>query len=113
MLKGHSGVTRQLVDQLKTYINKRIIPVVPEQGSLGASGDLAPLSHMALTLIGEGEVFYLGERKETHLVLDELEIEAITLEAKEGLALINGTQPMTAQGVVNYIEADKMMQDSF
>lgn len=113
MLKGHSGVTRDLVDQLQLYINKRIIPVVPEQGSLGASGDLAPLSHMALTLIGEGEVFYLGERQPTHKVLESLGIEPITLQAKEGLALINGTQPMTAQGVINYIEADKMMQDSF
>lgn len=113
MLKGHSGVTRELVDQLQLYINKRIIPVVPEQGSLGASGDLAPLSHMALTLIGEGEVFYLGERQPTHNILEALGIEPITLQAKEGLALINGTQPMTAQGVINYIEADKIMQDSF
>lgn len=112
MLKGHSGVTRDLVEQLKLYINKRIIPVVPEQGSLGASGDLAPLSHMALTLIGEGEVFFMGERKDTRDVLVSLGIEPITLQAKEGLALINGTQPMTAQGVVNYIEADKLMQDS-
>lgn len=112
MLKGHSGVTRGLVEQLKLYINKRIIPVVPEQGSLGASGDLAPLSHMALTLIGEGEVFFMGERKNTRDVLESLGIELITLQAKEGLALINGTQPMTAQGVVNYIEADKLMHDS-
>ena len=112
MLKGHSGVTRDLVEQLKLYINKRIIPVVPEQGSLGASGDLAPLSHMALTLIGEGEVFFMGERKDTRNVLESLGIESITLQAKEGLALINGTQPMTAQGVVNYIEADKLMHDS-
>ena len=112
MLKGHSGVTRDLVEQLKLYINKRIIPVVPEQGSLGASGDLAPLSHMALTLIGEGEVFFMGERKNTRDVLESLGIESITLQAKEGLALINGTQPMTAQGVVNYIEADKLMHDS-
>ena len=112
MLKGHSGVTRGLVEQLKLYINKRIIPVVPEQGSLGASGDLAPLSHMALTLIGEGEVFFMGERKNTRDVLESLGIESITLQAKEGLALINGTQPMTAQGVVNYIEADKLMHDS-
>lgn len=112
MLKGHSGVTRDLVEQLKLYINKRIIPVVPEQGSLGASGDLAPLSHMALTLIGEGEVFFMGERKNTRDVLESLGIKSITLQAKEGLALINGTQPMTAQGVINYIEADKIMDDS-
>lgn len=112
MLKGHSGVTRDLIEQLKLYINKRIIPVVPEQGSLGASGDLAPLAHMALTLIGEGEVFFSGERKETRDVLESLGIEPINLQAKEGLALINGTQPMTAQGVINYIEADKIMHDS-
>lgn len=112
MLKGHSGVTRELVEQLRLYINKRIIPVVPEQGSLGASGDLAPLSHMALTLIGEGEVFFMDERRNTRDVLESLGIEPITLQAKEGLALINGTQPMTAQGVINYIEADKLMHDS-
>ncbi|CAM4248781.1 histidine ammonia-lyase [Jeotgalicoccus halotolerans] len=112
MLKGHSGVTRELVEQLRLYINKRIIPVVPEQGSLGASGDLAPLSHMALTLIGEGEVFFMDERRNTLDVLESLGIEPITLQAKEGLALINGTQPMTAQGVINYIEADKLMHDS-
>lgn len=112
MLKGHSGVTRELVEQLRLYINKRIIPVVPEQGSLGASGDLAPLSHMALTLIGEGEVFFMDERRNTPDVLESLGIEPITLQAKEGLALINGTQPMTAQGVINYIEADKLMHDS-
>ena len=68
---------------------------------------------MALTLIGEGEVFFMGERKDTRNVLESLGIESITLQAKEGLALINGTQPMTAQGVVNYIEADKLMHDSF
>ena len=112
MLKGHSGVREELVNQLKTYINKRIIPVVPEQGSLGASGDLAPLSHMALTLIGEGEVFKDGVVVDTKEILDELSISPISLEAKEGLALINGTQPMTAQGVINYIEAEKLMEDS-
>lgn len=112
MLKGHSGVSRGLVDQLKTFINHRIIPYIPEQGSLGASGDLAPLSHLAIALIGEGKVYYDGELRPTAEVLEELNIKPHVLEAKEGLALINGTQPMTAQGVVNYIEAEQLMSDS-
>ncbi|WP_414053444.1 histidine ammonia-lyase [Macrococcus equi] len=104
MLKGHSGVTEQLVDQLVFFINERIIPVIPGQGSLGASGDLAPLSHLALALIGEGEVEYNGKIQHSGEVLKELGRESIILQEKEGLALINGTQAMTAQGVINYIE---------
>lgn len=112
MLKGHSGVRTILVDQLKTFINERIIPAIPEQGSLGASGDLAPLSHMALPLTGEGEVFKDGKVTTTIEVLKEKQIEPIELAAKEGLALINGTQAMTAVGVITYIEAEKLMEDS-
>ncbi|WP_017547453.1 histidine ammonia-lyase [Salinicoccus carnicancri] len=112
LLKGHSGVTVALVDQLKAFINGRIIPKVPEQGSLGASGDLAPLSHLAVALIGEGEVYHKGELRESKSVLESLGITPLTLEAKEGLALINGTQPMTAQGLINCIEAEKLMDDS-
>ncbi len=112
MLKGHSGVSRALVDQLKTFINKRIIPYIPEQGSLGASGDLAPLSHLAIALIGEGKVYYEDKLRPTAEVLASLNIEPHVLEAKEGLALINGTQPMTSQGVINYIEAEQLMHDS-
>ncbi|CAM4318517.1 histidine ammonia-lyase [Lacicoccus alkaliphilus] len=112
LVKGHSGVTTGLVDQLKMYINRRIIPKVPEQGSLGASGDLAPLAHIAVTLMGEGEVYYEGEPRQTADVLEVLGIEPVILQAKEGLALINGTQPMTAQGVLNYIEAESLMEDA-
>lgn len=112
MLKGHSGVRTILVDQLKTFINERIIPAIPEQGSLGASGDLAPLSHMALPLTGEGEVLKDGKVTPTIEVLKEKKIEPIELAAKEGLALINGTQAMTAVGVITYIEAEKLMEDS-
>lgn len=112
LLKGHSGVTVELAEQLKTFINKRIIPQVPEQGSLGASGDLAPLSHIAITLMGEGEVYYEGERRLAEEVLEDLGIQPVTLKAKEGLALINGTQPMTAQGVINYIEAEHLVNSS-
>lgn len=112
LLKGHSGITVKLADQLKVFINRRIIPKVPEQGSLGASGDLAPLSHIAITLMGEGEVFYKGELRPADEVLKELDIAPVSLEAKEGLALINGTQPMTAQGVINYIEAAHLVESS-
>ncbi|MFD2831086.1 histidine ammonia-lyase [Corticicoccus populi] len=112
LLKGHSGITVKLADQLKLFINRRIIPKVPEQGSLGASGDLAPLSHIAITLMGEGEVFYKGELRPADEVLKELDITPVSLEAKEGLALINGTQPMTAQGIINYIEAAHLVESS-
>src|SRR5699024_10876094 len=71
-----------------------------------------PLSHLAIALIGEGKVYYKGELRESASVLESLGITPLTLEAKEGLALINGTQPMTAQGLINYIEAEKLMDDS-
>ena len=108
MLKGHSGVTEQLVALLVEFINRRIIPVIPEQGSLGASGDLAPLSHLALALIGEGDVRYKGETRNAKEVLHEVGLEPHSLQAKEGLALINGTQAMTSQGVIAYIEAENI-----
>lgn len=104
LLKGHSGATVALVEQLVFYINERIIPVIPQQGSLGASGDLAPLSHLALALIGEGAVYYQEEEVDSRHVLQQLGRQPLHLQAKEGLALINGTQAMTAQGVINYIE---------
>lgn len=108
LLKGHSGVTLELVDQLQYFINERIIPVIPQQGSLGASGDLVPLSHLALALIGEGLVYYKNEEVDSRYVLNELGRTPLHLQAKEGLALINGTQAMTAQGVINYIEAEDL-----
>ncbi|WP_345852367.1 histidine ammonia-lyase [Staphylococcus aureus] len=106
LLKGHSGATLELVRQLQFFINERIIPIIPQQGSLGASGDLAPLSHLAL--IGEGKVLYRGEEKDSDNVLRELNRQPLNLQAKEGLALINGTQAMTAQGVISYIEAEDL-----
>ncbi|HBI1470752.1 TPA: histidine ammonia-lyase [Staphylococcus aureus] len=108
LLKGHSGATLELVRQLQFFINERIIPIIPQQGSLGASGDLAPLSHLALALIGEGKVLHRGEEKDSDDVLRELNRQPLNLQAKEGLALINGTQAMTAQGVISYIEAEDL-----
>lgn len=108
LLKGFSGVRRVLVESLLSLINSHIHPVIPQQGSLGASGDLIPLSHLALVLMGEGEVYYKGKRCPSMEALAAEGIEPLTLQAKEGLALINGTQAMTAMGVVAYIESERL-----
>jgi len=108
LLKGFSGIRLEVLERLCYMINEDVIPVIPQQGSLGASGDLAPLSHLVLALIGEGEVFVQGERLPAKEVFEQRGLPKIELQAKEGLALINGTQAMTAQGLVNYIEAEKL-----
>lgn len=108
LLKGFSGVRPVVIERLLDLVNAEIHPVIPQQGSLGASGDLAPLSHLALVLIGEGEVFYKGMRMPSIDAMTKEGIFPITLTAKEGLALINGTQAMTAMGVVAYLEAEKL-----
>ncbi|MEK5391069.1 histidine ammonia-lyase [Margalitia sp. FSL K6-0131] len=108
LLKGYSGIRPLVIERLIDLVNKNIIPVIPQQGSLGASGDLAPLSHLALVLIGEGEVFYKGYRIDSLEAFQQEGIFPVTLEAKEGLALINGTQAMTAMGVVGYLEAEQL-----
>src|SRR5690625_1384689 len=112
LLRGYSGARIEVVEQLIRFINAKIHPVIPEQGSLGASGDLAPLAHLTLALIGEGEVFYDGKRVETKEALQQEAIEPITLQAKEGLALINGTQAMTAVGIMTYLEMEKLLHQS-
>ncbi|EZP78465.1 histidine ammonia-lyase [Parageobacillus genomosp. 1] len=112
LLKGYSGVRPIVIERLLDLINARIHPVIPQQGSLGASGDLAPLAHLALVLVGEGEVFYYGKRMPALEAMSKEGIAPIALKAKEGLALINGTQAMTAMGVVAYIEAEKLAYES-
>jgi histidine ammonia-lyase len=112
LLKGYSGIRPIVIDRLLEFFNKDIIPVIPQQGSLGASGDLAPLSHLVLPLVGEGEVFYQGKIMPAGEVLFLEGISPLTLEAKEGLALINGTQAMTAMGVVGYLEAENLAYQS-
>lgn len=96
---GHSGVQLQTVERLIEMYNHEIYPVVYQQGSLGASGDLAPLAHLSLPLLGLGEVNYQGERFAAQAVMDRLGWKAIELQSKEGLALLNGTQFMSAYGV--------------
>ncbi len=108
LLKGFSGIRPVVIETILSLLNSKIHPVVPQQGSLGASGDLAPLSHLVLPLMGEGEVFYQGKRMEASEALKAEGIVPVELEAKEGLALINGTQAMTAVGVIAYLEAEKI-----
>ena len=105
---GHSGVQLETVNRLIDFYNHDILPVVYTQGSLGASGDLSPLAHLCLPLINEGDVYYDGFRQPAHKVLEKLSLSPITLKSKEGLALLNGTQFMSAYGVYNLIQADKL-----
>jgi histidine ammonia-lyase len=97
---GYSGVRPVVVDRLIAFLNEEILPIVPEQGSLGASGDLAPLAHLALPLIGEGEVSFKGERMTGGMALEKAGVEPLALEPKEGIALVNGTQGMLAVGAL-------------
>ncbi len=96
LARGHSGVRPVVIDTLVAAYNAGLVPVVPSQGSVGASGDLAPLSHMTLALMGEGEFMVDGQRRPAAPVLQAAGIAPLRLEAKEGLALINGTQTSTA-----------------
>ncbi len=110
LARGYSGVRPLLVKQLIEVLNKGVVPVIPEQGSLGASGDLAPLSHLALVLTGEGEAFYQGKKMPGGEALSQAGIEPVTLLEKEGLALINGTQVMTAIGTLAYHDAVNLLK---
>ena len=107
---GHSGCRPLIVDRLLALLDAGIHPVVPEQGSLGASGDLAPLAHLALPLIGRGHVEYRGQVVPALLALREVGLEPLTLEAKEGLALLNGTQMMGAIGALLLADADRLVR---
>jgi histidine ammonia-lyase len=106
LLKGYSGIQTEAIELILEFLNQNITPVVPEKGSVGASGDLAPLSHIAIALIGEGEVFYKCERQSTVDVLKKANLKPIQLGPKDGLALINGTHLMAALAVhaVNQID---------
>lgn len=109
LIKGFSGIRLEVIQRLLDFINLNIIPLVPSQGSVGSSGDLAPLSHMALPLLGKGKVLFKNEVRNTLEVLKENNLDPIILKAKEGLALINGTQAMTAVGAITLIKAKKIV----
>ncbi|ABW18733.1 histidine ammonia-lyase [Alkaliphilus oremlandii] len=103
--KGYSGIRLETLSTLIEMLNKGVHPVIPEKGSLGASGDLAPLSHMVLVLIGEGEAIYQGKRMSGREAMEAAGIRPVVLTSKEGLALINGTQVMTAIGALTVYDA--------
>lgn len=105
---GHSGVSVATVQRLVDFYNHDILPVIFEEGSLGASGDLAPLAHLSLPLLGLGYVDYEGQRRKSSDVLKEKGWEAITLQSKEGLALLNGTQFMSSHAVLALIKANRL-----
>ena len=104
---GHSGVQLITVERLIDFYNHDIFPVIYEQGSLGASGDLAPLAHLSLPLLGEGEVYFEGKKVDSTVVLKKFNWEPIILQSKEGLALLNGTQFMSAYGCYILLKASK------
>jgi histidine ammonia-lyase len=105
---GHSGCRPALVERLLSFLEHGLHPVVPEHGSVGASGDLAPLAHLALPVIGRGQVELAGQVVPALVGLREVGLEPLTLEAKEGLALLNGTQLMTAIGALLLADADRL-----
>ena len=105
---GHSGAQLETIQRLVDMYNNDILPVVYEQGSLGASGDLAPLAHLCLPIIGMGRVLYKGEEREAAELWKELGWEPVTLKSKEGLALLNGTQFMSAHAVWSLLQAERL-----
>ena len=105
---GFSGIRLEVIQLLCEMLNGRVHPIVPEKGSVGASGDLAPLAHLALSLIGEGEAFFDGKRMESGEALKRAKLEPVQLEAKEGLALLNGTQAMHAVGGLSILRAKRL-----
>ncbi len=109
LARGVSGVRPLLVETLLALLNADALPIVPAQGSVGASGDLAPLAHMSLPLIGVGEVRHGGSRVPAEAALTQLGMAPLELEAKEGLALVNGTQAMTAQLALIMIDAQRLL----
>ncbi|MGE0527105.1 MAG: histidine ammonia-lyase [Bdellovibrionales bacterium] len=109
LARGHSGVREQVIDKILEFLNAEVLPFIPQQGSVGASGDLAPLAHLALALIGEGEVWREGQRTPTSAVLKEKGLAPLELQAKEGLSLINGCQVMTAVGLLAAYEARRLL----
>jgi histidine ammonia-lyase len=110
LAKGHSGIRVETLDALVQMFNKRVHPVIPEKGSVGASGDLAPLSHMVLVLIGEGEAEYRGAVMSGKEAMEKAGVSPITLDMKEGVALNNGTQMMTAIAALTLHEAENLVQ---
>lgn len=108
LAKGFSGVRAEVIDLLCEMVNRKIHPVIPSQGSVGASGDLAPLAHLALAMIGEGDVIYEGARMNSADAMRRTQIKPLVPEAKEAISLINGTQAMLAVGTLALLAAENL-----
>ncbi|HUH34384.1 MAG TPA: aromatic amino acid ammonia-lyase [Moheibacter sp.] len=106
---GHSGVHLNCIELMKTLLNRQITPLIFAHGGVGASGDLVQLAHLALVLIGEGEVFYQGERRNTQEVFAIENIQPLKIEIREGLSLMNGTSVMTGIGILNWKKAHQLL----
>jgi histidine ammonia-lyase len=107
---GYSGVRTETLDLLVGMINRGVLPIIPEQGSVGASGDLAPLAHLALCMIGRGEAIFKGKRLPAKKALATAGLRPVKLAAKEGIALINGTQAMAAMGALALIKLENLVR---
>ncbi|ABR49288.1 histidine ammonia-lyase [Alkaliphilus metalliredigens QYMF] len=110
LAKGYSGVRPNTLETLINMLNKGVHPIIPEKGSLGSSGDLAPLAHMVLVMMGEGEATYKGNKMSGKEAMEKAGIPPVVLSAKEGLALINGTQVMTAIGALLIYDCQKLIK---
>jgi histidine ammonia-lyase len=110
LAKGYSGIRLETLDLLIAALNAGVLPIVPERGSVGASGDLAPLAHLALLLIGEGEARFSGQLHPARAALELVGLRPVTLRAKEGLALINGTQAICAVGGLTLLRAERLAE---
>ena len=110
LAQGYSGIRIETLDLLVSMINKDIVPVIPRQGSVGASGDLAPLAHLALAMIGRGDVIYKGRMASAKSALSSAKLKPVKLAAKEGLALINGTQAMAAMGALALMKLENLIR---
>jgi len=111
LAQGHSGVRPEVIEMLLEMLERRVTPVVPLQGSVGASGDLAPLAHLAAVLMGEGEAWLADQRMPAGLALRGAGLQPLALGAKEGLALINGTQLSTALAALACADAERLCLD--
>ncbi|TNE35873.1 MAG: histidine ammonia-lyase, partial [Alphaproteobacteria bacterium] len=108
LARGHSGVRREVIDMLGRFLDAELYPVIPSQGSVGASGDLAPLAHMSAAMIGEGDAKLKGVTMPAHEALKKIGLEPLVLGPKEGLALLNGTQVSTALAMKNYYKIKRL-----
>ena len=111
--RGVSGIRREVLELLVAMLNKGIFPAIPEKGSVGASGDLAPLAHLSLPVIGEGKVYYEGELMDSATAFEKAGLQPLKLAAKEGLALLNGTQVSTALAMKGLFEAEQNINSAF